>query len=538
VERGGDGYDSPTPGWSALRTWPTSNSSSISLFIRHVNIYFAFYSPARRSSAPYPPELESSLSAICLHLPRKLFSLSRRNTLKLPLEAILLLGLAVAILPAAAKAQTPPAAKKPVAASSPSATPLPSAPLSTHFPILLLAFGESPSWDVRIGSKGPELLQRQGYPPVLLEPGEITREGTADIWIYHAKDVSTSADLSLLLSREPCSDSSAATTKYTFKAVVQHSQIGKLQGCARIAAELFPRLPGQTAQGDDDDTDKKKPPALPPITNAKAPAAVAFLTPAGKIVVSRNGVKKIAAPIGTQLALSHDGKRLLYIRQDSKSPALNTIVLYEFESARSRDLVHGPVGQAAWSPDDSRIAYVSSADQKSQVWVLRPETPDKAAAFSSQPVATLAGWVDPHSVLACDSQNAYWLSEDRPIQTVALREIYGDMFQPKPFDTLSLNPANPDLLLVSAVESSTPPGAPTDAAGTAHGLFLYELRSKRRTQLTPPDQLAEHGVWSRDGLQVFYTRRTSAAAPSIFRILWDGTGIRRYADGSDLTVGE
>jgi uncharacterized membrane protein len=458
--------------------------------------------------------------------------------LKLSLEALLLLGLAVYVLPAAAAAQTPPTAKKPVGASSPSAAPLPNAPLSTHFPILLLAFGESPSWDVRIGSKGPELLQRQGYPPILLEPGEIAREGTADIWIYHAKDTATSADLSVRLSREACSNSSAATTKYTFKAIVQHSQIGTLQGCARIAAELFPRLPGQTAQGDDDDTDKKKPPALPPITNAKPPVAVAFLTPAGKVVMSRNGVKKIGAPTGTQLALSHDGKRLLYTREDSKSPVLNTIVLYEFDSARSRDLVHGPVGQAAWSPDDSRIAYLSAVNEKSQVWVLQPESPDKAAPFSSQTVTTLAGWVDPHSVLACDSQNAYWLSEDRPTQTVALRDIYGDTFQPKPLDTLRLNPVNPDLLLVSAAESTAPTGAVTDDAGAAHGLFLYELRSKRRTQLTPPDQLAEHGAWSRDGLQVFYTRRNSAATPSIFRILWDGTGIRRYADGSDLAVGE
>jgi uncharacterized membrane protein len=458
--------------------------------------------------------------------------------LKLSIEPVLLLGLVVAILPTAL-AQTPPATKKPAGSSS-AVTPLPNAPLSTHFPILLLAFGESPSWDVRIGSKGPELLQRQGYPPILLEPGEIAREGTADVWVYHAKDVATSADLSLRLSREACSEQSAATvgTKYTFKAVVQHSQIGKLQGCARIAAELFPRLPGQTAQGDDDDADKKKPPALPPIANAKPPVAVAFLTPAGKVVVSRNGVKKIAATAGTQLALSHDGKRLLYTREDSKSPILNTIVLYEFDSARSRDLVHGAVGQAVWAPDDSRIAYLSAVDQKSQVWVFPPETPDKAAPFSSQPVATLAGWIDAHSLLACDSQNAYWLSEDRPAQIVALRDIYGDTFQPKALDTLGLNPVNPDLLLVSAAESSTPVGTPTYAVGTAHALFLYELRSKRRTQLTPPDQLAEHGVWSRDGLQVFYTRRTSAAAPSIFRILWDGTGIRRYADGSDLTVGE
>jgi hypothetical protein len=64
------------------------------------------------------------------------------------------------------------------------------------------------------------------------------------------------------------------------------------------------------------------------------------------------------------------------------------------------------------------------------------------------------------------------------------------------------------------------------------------LRSKRRSTLSPPDQYARHGEWSRDGLQVYYTRRTSAAASAIFRIFWDGSGLRRYAEGSDLVIGQ
>lgn len=76
-----------------------------------------------------------------------------------------------------------------------------------------------------------------------------------------------------------------------------------------------------------------------------------------------------------------------------------------------------------------------------------------------------------------------------------------------------------------------------DTAGAAHGFFLYELRSKRRVVLSPPDQLAEHAEWSRDGLQIFYTRR-AASSSNIYRIFWDGSGIRRYAEGSDLVVGQ
>jgi len=103
-------------------------------------------------------------------------------------------------------------------------------------------------------------------------------------------------------------------------------------------------------------------------------------------------------------------------------------VLYEFETGRTRDLVHGAVGQAFWSPDDSRIAYVNGADQHGQVWVMTPDAPDKAAAFAAQTIAALHGWVDAHTVLASDTQNAYWLSEDKPQQTISLRDIYGGRF--------------------------------------------------------------------------------------------------------------
>jgi hypothetical protein len=340
--------------------------------------------------------------------------------------------------------------------------------------------------------------------------------------------------------REPCTDP-ASQAKYTFRAVVTHSLIGKLEGCARIAAELFPRVPGQTAQADDDadtDKEKKKPPVIPPITNAKAPVAVAYLTAAGKVFESRGALKKVAAPGGSELALSHDGKKLLYTREDAKGSSTGTIVLYEFESGRSRDLVHGAVKQAFWSPDDSRIAYINGPDQRGQVWVMTPDAPDKAASFSAQTVASLHGWVDPHTVLASDAQNVYWLSEDKPQQAVSLREVYGEGFTSKTTDTLRLNPINADLLLVSAAYVAAPAGAPTDAAGASSGMFLYELRSKRRSILSPQDQYARHGEWSRDGLQVFYTRRMSAAALAIFRIFWDGSGMRRYAEGSDLVIGQ
>src|SRR5277367_1794345 len=100
-----------------------------------------------------------------------------RNAVKLSRLALLLWSAAtLAFAVNFAAAQSPPAAKKP-ASNAPATAAMPNAPQSTHYPILLLAFGTAPTWDVRIGPKGPELLERQGYPPIVLEPAAISREG-------------------------------------------------------------------------------------------------------------------------------------------------------------------------------------------------------------------------------------------------------------------------------------------------------------------------------------------------------------------------
>jgi uncharacterized membrane protein len=431
----------------------------------------------------------------------------------------------------------------------------PPSPQSTHYPILLLAFGNDPAWSLRIGQKGPERLDRPGYPPIPLDPAEVTHEALADSWTYHAKDSATGAVVAVHLSRESClaavaaspsalpsttpSASSSASpspaAKYSFTALVDHAQLGTLQGCARIAAELFPKINNQPDE--DEDADKKKTPA-PTITNFKPPAAVAYLNSAGNIVLSRGGIKKLAAQTGAELALSHDGKKLLYTRSDPKTGPDRTVVLYDSDSGKSQDLVHGLVRQAFWSPDDSRVAFLKSQEHDWQVWSFPSATPDAATSFSSQAVNSLHGWLDAHTLLATDMQNAYWLSEEKPLQTVPLKDLYGETFQIMSSDTMRANPMNSDLLLVSANYSSAPAGAPKDVLSLAAGFFLYEVRSKRRVALCPLDQWGHGAEWSRDGLQVFYTRMLPPNATSTFRIFWDGTGMQKYGLGVSLVVGQ
>jgi len=106
-------------------------------------------------------------------------------------SAFALLTAAVIIIGGAsysgARAQAPtPQAKKP--AATPAA---PAAPQSTHYPILLLAFGPAAgndgAWSIRIGQKGPERLDRPGYPPAMLDPVDVARDGASDAWIYRGQ---------------------------------------------------------------------------------------------------------------------------------------------------------------------------------------------------------------------------------------------------------------------------------------------------------------------------------------------------------------
>src|SRR5260370_21978308 len=150
---------------------------------------------------------------------------------------------------------------------------------------------------------------------MILEPGEIVREANGDAWTYHAKDTGTGAVCPLHLSREACSDAMSAT-KHTFRVIVEHAQLGTLNGCARIAAELFPRITNQDDE-DPDDAAKKNPALETTITGFKPPTAMAYLNSAGTIVLSHAALKKIAATAGTDLALSHHAKKLLYTRSGS-----------------------------------------------------------------------------------------------------------------------------------------------------------------------------------------------------------------------------
>lgn len=409
----------------------------------------------------------------------------------------------------------------------------PAAPQSRHFPVLLLALGMNPSWSLRIGPNGPERLDRPAYPPITLEPGEITQEGP-NAWVYHAKDTGTGAAVSVLLTRDTCSDGSS--TRYSFKAVAQHAQLGTFNGCARIAAELYPRQNQQ-----DDDTDdaaaKKKPPLDPSLANFKMPIDVAYVTATQKVVLRHGAVPHVVAQEGSQLSLSHDGKRLLYTHE-SKETGTRAIMLYEVAGAKSTELLTGDVQQAFWSPDDTRFAFMKMVDGNWHLWVAPITAPATATAVFPGTILSIQGWADAHTILVDDLQQLSWVRDDGTIaRTLPDKEVYGEFISSG--NTVRIHPQNPDLLLVSTEMPKRAPNAPTvPKMGTSMGFFLYEVASKRRVILSPPELLAAGAEWSHDGLQIFFTGTDASRRTATWRMFWDGSDLKRYLDGRELVIGQ
>ena len=115
-------------------------------------------------------------------------------------SALLLSNLAPAQTPVPNPAQKPALNSQSKPAPPAAAAPIPS-PVSRHYPILVIAHGNEPSWLLRLGMKGPERLDRAGYPPIVLDPDEIVPDQPGVSWVYHAKDDVTGADVHMPYSK-------------------------------------------------------------------------------------------------------------------------------------------------------------------------------------------------------------------------------------------------------------------------------------------------------------------------------------------------
>src|SRR5579859_4838653 len=170
-------------------------------FCSPCQVNFAFSSPIMIGCTAVSLATHALFRAHCPASTHLLCCLFGRSGLRQSPSARLLLGAYIVLFSAASgpsfAQQSPPPQEapspQPQAAQVKKAPVGPAAPQSTHFPILLLVVGNDQSWSLRIGQKGPERMDRNGYPPIPLETTDVLREGTTDTWTYNAKDSQTGA---------------------------------------------------------------------------------------------------------------------------------------------------------------------------------------------------------------------------------------------------------------------------------------------------------------------------------------------------------
>jgi dipeptidyl aminopeptidase/acylaminoacyl peptidase len=334
---------------------------------------------------------------------------------------------------------------------------------------------------------------------------------------------------------------------------MEHAQIGSALGCARIATELFPKINNQPT---DDDADAKDKPAPPTVTHFKPPVYVAYIRGPGKLIVKRGAVARaVPDKAGYQPALSRDGKRLLYTTDDKggENGGERAISLYDWATGKSSELLRGSVQQPFWSPDETRIAFLKSDGSKWQVWTMPRDAPEKATLLYPGEALQLDGWADAQTILSGDLETLSWVGEDGTVkQSVPSGDLYGkDQFRLSSANSVRMHPLNPDLLLVSAELLPAPAAAAKnpavggkDAAKDAttqpgQAFFLFEIQSKRRVLLSPPNLSCSFAEWSRDGLQIFFTcHEPTSTATTTYRMFWDGTSQLKVQDGYSLVIGQ
>src|SRR5260370_33895479 len=100
-----------------------------------------------------------------------------------------------------------------------------------------------------------------------------------------------------------------------------------------------------------------------------------------------------------------------------------------------------------------------------------------------------------------------------------LKALYGEVFSGSSINKIRIPPVNSDLLLISGEMSNPTQATRADPhKGGSSGFCLYEIHSRRRVLMTPPNMFAQDGEWSRDGLQIFFTGSEPARRPSLYRI--------------------
>jgi len=229
---------------------------------------------------------------------------------------------------------------------------------------------------------------------------------------------------------------------------------------------------------------------------------------------------------GSGPALSPDGRQVAFVRSYDDPASGSALCLWTAPAGPLRTLlkakarIHG----LSWSPAGGQLMYVVS--EFSGRTRIHLGLPGRSAPEISPAALGASGCYEPvwdpggKSIFFHDMQNLFQVGSDgKLIQRTPLETITGRRDAVTSADRFVPSPGDPDVIAytMEAPGSSLfikrvhePPSA----------LFLYRIRGRTRTRLTPQTMTAISPTWSRDGRTLLFTGYTDrqAAEPYPMRV--------------------
>ena len=228
---------------------------------------------------------------------------------------------------------------------------------------------------------------------------------------------------------------------------------------------------------------------------------------------------------GRDPALSPDGKKMAYLPVRKDRGGFEGLMVLDLATGQTATLlppspqrIEGP----SWSPRGDLLAFIYHVRE---IHLIRADGSGRQKIFSMrngsyQPPQWAS---DGKSLFVNDFFNQYQIDlAGQELAKTSLTTFTGES-SVSSSDRFVLNPQSPQLWAFTVGVQGT--------SGDTDALFLFDTRTRKRTRLTPPDMIASHPCWSRDGQYLYfigsrgplYQERESPAR--FYRLNRDGTGL-------------
>lgn len=270
---------------------------------------------------------------------------------------------------------------------------------------------------------------------------------------------------------------------------------------------------------------------------AAPPVPPCYLDASRQVVFQPAGASKpLHLGKGYDLSLSRDGKKLLFSR-DVNSTSPNRDLFMVDASGKPAKILSGNVGSARWSPDASQIAFLRYNKQW-DLYVMPAGKPDQAKKIREN-VMNLLEWIgDGSAILSQDEQALHWISPVNGVdlKQIPLKKIYGEEYDWTSADVFRPNPRNPDLIAVSALRMDELKGAEQDEMYKTQNVFLYDVKTGKRTAIPSSKTYSQSPVWTADGEALWFVNLVNGKKPQIRWMKKDGSATTAICAGEEVAA--